>query len=676
MFDLGFLGAIGPNVRDIILQSASHLREEHVPGWVAFWLLLALALFLASLLVVTWRKRSALAWLRKIVRQTSGESDFSARVSELDQKIEKGARRGPRRQVATAWAEYRETLVAHPEGDEIIQRNAVRPGVFFNLEDLHFGPGFWRILPGLFVTVGLFLTFLGLISALQAMGEDMSDMKGAMTDLLTVASAKFIMSLTGLFCSIVFTVGLRLCMGRIENELHGLNHDIERRLSFISLEDLAVEQLAAMQEQREHFRKIGLELVAELGRPLREEVPQAISSSIASAMEPVLRQVGQIGSDGMNEMVGDLSERFSRDVGEALAQSSQRLTEAGERIGGLVDRLNASSGQMGGQMEAVVERLNLAVEDLRKTMAESASSTTSAFAQGAESILAAMNQTLDGIRENTGEGASAMRTAAADMSTAADAIRSQLAAAAEDAARATKAQMVAAGAEAGTAITEAGQGVLGSFGKTAEEIARISAEMTTVVGQDVLEPMQRIGAEIDATAKALVHGSDQVRRASDGLRLGAEATTDAANSLRSSAQSVALATEPVRASAERIEGATLALAESTSSVAETARTNTESARDALEAANEILGGQREQLLATLAHLQQALQRMQGQGDRIDQLDESLGAAFETFTKHVKEAVDGLFGHVREMQERLSPALDTMREIVDQAERFSPQQRGR
>jgi len=55
----------------------------------------------------------------------------------------------------------------------------------------------WRVVPGLFVSIGLPLTFLGLISALNQMGMTGND-TNAMRDLMTIASAKFIMSLAGL----------------------------------------------------------------------------------------------------------------------------------------------------------------------------------------------------------------------------------------------------------------------------------------------------------------------------------------------------------------------------------------------------------------------------------------------------------------------------------------------
>ncbi len=147
------------------------------------------------------------------------------------------------------------------------------------------------------MTIGLFLTSLGLVAAPSVMNVKSADpatLQASLDNLLTTASAKFIMSLTGLACSIVFTVVLRIGLGRLEHHIHALCSRVEYLLKFISLEDIAVEQLQAIKEQREHFRTIGMELVAELGRPLREELPQTISRSIAESMGPMMDRVAKV----------------------------------------------------------------------------------------------------------------------------------------------------------------------------------------------------------------------------------------------------------------------------------------------------------------------------------------------------------------------------------------------
>ena len=67
-----------------------------------------------------------------------------------------------------------------------------------------------------------------------------------------------------------------------------------------------------------------------------------------------------------------------------------------------------------------------------------------------------------------------------------------------------------------------------------------------------------------------------------------------------------------------------------------------------------------------------LDRLKGQGDRIDDIDVKLGRAFDAYTRQVASAVNGMRLHVQDLQESLAPALDTLRTIVDQAERFAPQ----
>ncbi len=231
----------------------------------------------------------------------------------------------------------------------------------------------------------------------------------ALEGLLTIASAKFIMSLTGLCCSIVFTVALRRGTSHLEKAVHGLNSLIEKRLTFISLEDLSNRQLKATIESRSISAswdwKWLLRLVVRCGKTFQKR----ISESISTAITPVIEQVSRLGNDGVGEMVQNLSSRFSEDVGRALAQASERISLAGDQIKLLAEQeMDQSSGKMGNEMESAIGRLGQAVETLRDGMQQTADTATSAFNQGAENLLATMNSTLQGIKDNTGEGARAM----------------------------------------------------------------------------------------------------------------------------------------------------------------------------------------------------------------------------------------------------------------------------
>ena len=138
------------------------------------------------------------------------------------------------------------------------------------------------------------------------------------------------------------------------------------------------------------------------------------------------------------------------------------------------------------------------------------------------------------------------------------------------------------------------------------------------------------------------------------------------------------AVTPIRGNSERIEVAIRQLSAVTESVAATvsrsAQATAESAAATLKAAEQTLGGHARAIEASLAGVSAMVDRLKGQGDRLDEVDEKLGRAFEAYTEHVATAVDGLFEHVRNMQDELAPALDTLRAIVEQAEQFTPESR--
>ncbi|WP_373503536.1 hypothetical protein [Aestuariivirga sp.] len=673
--------SIGDATREFVLAIAGLLVEKYTPGLVALGLFVGL--LVASLLY--WRQVNrqikTLKWLRRMINGHETPQSFTAAISDIDLAIKSKRNDKKYASVVAAWTEYRETLVLHGEGDARHLRNSVRPSTFLNLEDLEYGAGFWRIVPGLFVTIGLFLTFLGLVAALGQMNvgsADPAELQGMLDGLLTTASAKFIMSLTGLACSIVFTVVLRIGLGRLEHHIHALCSRVEYLLKFISLEDIAVEQLQAIKEQREHFRTIGMELVAELGRPLREELPQTISRSIAETMGPMMDRVAKVGTEGVGGMINDLSEKFSSDVSGALLNASESIELAGRKIGELAARMDQSSGNMNEQLMASIATLTNTISDIRRNTEESAARTGEVFREGSEKLLAVMSETLQDIRDNTGRGAEAIRDAAAEMRSAAETFNKELSNAAQAGARQVEGQMAKTADAASGAITEASQKVLGSFGETAQRIANMSTEMADRLSGDLLRPLDDIGEKLSALSRELGNGTSEFRRMAEGVKLGADATVVAANTFRSASQDMTTAAAPIRSSVERIDGAVTKLQTSTTQTADimiTGAQNTfHSAEAALKSASDILMGKQQAIEAALEGVKEVIDRMKGQGDKLDELDAKLGDAFEKYAKHVSSALEMMIDHAREMQAQLSPAIDQMREVVEQAERFIPQSR--
>ena len=676
--------SIGRGMSDLIFWGASFLTRPEAPGLVSIGLLFALVVAVILSLISVRQKLVTLRWLEGLIATTANEEGFTAQSPRIDAEVKTRRTRKGYAHITAAWAEFRETLVLDETASPPVLRNSVRPSGFFNLEDLHYGPGFYRHLPGLFVSVGLLLTFLGLISALQAIGSGLSieatpeEMRGALNDLLGAASAKFIMSLTGLFASILFTISLRVSMGKVEGAIHGLCARLEERLSFVSLEGVALKQLAIARGQEDSFKRIGLELVEKLGEPLRKEIPESIATSIGAAMAPLLERVGKAGADGVGQMVNDLSSRFSEDVGRALSEASTQLSAAGEKIARLSDRMDHSSGRMGQEMETSVARLAQAAEDLTSRLASAAETTDGTLNAGAEKLLGIMNETLEGIRRNTSEGADALRDAATAMRTSADSFKERLEAAATSGSAAVRSRMETAGEEVSDAVSLVGKELVEAVTRSGADLISATGSFGDKLRQDLVDPIIEVVDQLDQMATRLKDGSGQIATAASNIRAGGEATRDAAEVVTAASRELQAAASPIRGSVERIEGAVTGLAQSTERASETvtrsARETAEGAAQILDAAKAALGGEQKLLEATLAKLGEALTHIERQREQIDDMDEKLGSAFEEFTKHVRAAVDTLFGHVKTMNGELAPAIDKMHEIVDRAEKFKPESR--
>lgn len=684
---------LGERVANLIFSVAESVAEKHIPGLVSLGFAIALGVALFLLARGTRHNLAALRDAEAAIASAKDEKEFSAKPDLVSDGFEKlrGRHGKAGAAVAEAWDEYKETIVVSDLDDKKNMRNGLRPGLFFNPEDLGMAPGFWRIVPGLFVSLGLALTFLGLIAVLHKFSGTMKDVEntaktmseaiqGGMIVFIATASAKFIMSLTGLFCSIIFTIGLRTATSALDKRLLGLCRKIEKRLTFVSLEELADKQLAAISEQTEQMKHLNIELVEGLARPLREEIPAAISAAIATEIRPLMASLGQTTSSGMESMMGDLSSRISRDVGEALSIASTRLSDAADRLGQLSGALEGGSGRMGAEFEGAIASLSSAVEKMQGGMQASADTTAGAFSKGAEEFLAAMNQSLDRIGENTAQSNASLTKVADALVSAAGNFSTEVETASADARRRASEAMDVSSEGAARAVAQAGASVLQSFDEAIAATAEKAKAMSGKAGQDLLKPLEDLRDRLDEIVTRAAAGASHMSSFADGAERGAAAVGDAATGLRASSDAFQAAAGPLRSMSERTEAAAARSAEASTAAAQAVGRSAEevaaSAARALDAALQVAQARAQAADHALQGIAVALTRFKDVADRYDELDENLGKAFEIFRTKVEEAMDDVSGSAKEVHDLYAGALDTLREVVDDARTFAPEQRRR
>lgn len=394
----------GTWVKDGILGAAQIITWDFVPGLISLGLLALLVVLLGAMGILASRRLHLIGRATRRVEVAGDSAGFQSQLHDIQRDIGRGGGRDGRH-LAESFAEYRETLIEPTRHGEGNVRNSVRPSTFFNLDDLHMGLAGWRMWPGLFVSIGLLCTFLGLIAALaqtqaslEAGGGDQAQMIAALEGLLRTASAKFVMSVTGLFCSIVFSVGYRFLSGKLESSVARLAHALEKRMDFVSLEALADQQLAAIKEQTAQQQLLNTQLIAELSKPL-----ERMTATGTQAIGGMVNELGQTLTARIGASLDKVAERIDG-AADKLAELSSALGETSEQFRATLDRSASSLDTLVQRVEAAARQLAAAADSMNAAstpVLESARATAEqarSMADSARSLVDAAKGAIDAER--------------------------------------------------------------------------------------------------------------------------------------------------------------------------------------------------------------------------------------------------------------------------------------
>ena len=610
-----------------ILDLAAWLTGEGTPGWISL-------AFLATLVVLSifhgfsaWRFHGAVGACRSFLRESNGRItgahliNIDRNFNNLKEKV------GSRHRLGVAWEEFRETTV-NPEHDTGQLHNTERPTLFFAREELGLERGIWRQVPALFVSVGLFLTFLGLVAALdqtsQILDSATANGDGAITDglkiLLRIAGAKFIMSLTGLFCSIIFTLVLRYVVRRTDDVLHSLCTDIEKGCTFMSEQKLLGEMLQQTKEQTDHLKSFSAELVAQIAKPLREELPETIRAAIAEAMAPAIANLSRSTGEGIELMAGSVSTQLAEGIQSSVQAMNDAIGNVSSSLEVVTERLDKSASAMGGQIDGAVQALAQQIGDLETAMAGSSKEAARAFNEATESMLREMNESLKRIGNTSNEGAH-------------------------------------------------------QIGNASREMASGIASATTAIRDSLVDPMSELVERIGHLASIVEITTGKVEKYADSVENSAIAVVTANEELERSTQTLATATAPVRDAVVGIETASRTMGDRVESASKAIRGTTEHTEAVLRGTREAIEASRITTQQALGSLQNAVVEFKNIIGRYDEIDRKLGNAFHKIDTEVRFSIDEIGEFERKLNKEFGEALNRLQAVITQIEPFTPRPKG-
>ncbi|ADE38421.1 anti-phage ZorAB system protein ZorA [Candidatus Puniceispirillum marinum] len=489
--------------------------------------------------------------------------------------------------LGVCWREFTETIihphVARPGGTDPIIRNTSRPGDFFDAEAAGFVTPTLRIMPNIFVGVGLFLTFAGLIAALStattAMSGGADQMQVALRDLLYTISAKFYTSLIALGVSIFLTIIFRILETKRSVLFKKLNDKIERGMHFVSVEEIAYSQLEEMKEQKIQLQQFNTDLAMKLG--------DHIETAVTSAMSPVVDKLSSMG-----ENMGQSNIKAMQEIGDAIAKNVQGA--AGESLGHLSDRLdnlttvlgdmssnlskstsefendiaNALTSMKSG-LEAMASDLqsNAAqtsdilsekLEGLADSLSNAAENIKVSLEAGAGEVSGELERAIERLTEATDRSADKMGSAVDGINDAVKGIASSLEDASGQAGELAKARMEEAGASAANTFSEAGQKMSDALEVGMEELSTAMAGFEQSLGQ-ASENMLKMNDELGNTSKVVSKTSSDLDSSVKALKEASGsvsgAISPALNAVESIQSAVRQMDEKVSSAASRVSEA-------------------------------------------------------------------------------------------------------------------------
>ncbi|EPJ56201.1 MAG: hypothetical protein OFPI_00920 [Osedax symbiont Rs2] len=344
---------------------------SHIGLYLAFGLMGAGALVILAMFWKRMRLMNAINSMKKIIRTTKDETEFTAQYETIRGKVLKIS------DFAHTWQEFEETLT--PPIDDIddpnyrVYRNTKRPSEYFSTASVHHFQIKPFVLPSTFVGLGLLFTFLGLVAALTETGKSFSnnnieEIQKALEALLLIAGTKFWASVGGLFTSIVVGAFYQLFNNSVRNGLNSLSEIIEKRLTYANAERIAVDQYGHSQRQTQRLEAMSTEITVALGKRISEaliELPPMLSVSLAETMRPVTDELKNVTSNmsnsnqsALHDMANEFADKMAGSSQESFAQVNNQLEKLVSTLESTATKLSGGGDELRAGLEGTISNIN------------------------------------------------------------------------------------------------------------------------------------------------------------------------------------------------------------------------------------------------------------------------------------------------------------------------------
>lgn len=532
--------------------------------------------------------------------------------------------------IGHAWREFDETLLKSEVETGGVIGNTLRPQAFIGyglVRERLMGLKMINSIPGYFVGVGLLLTFTGIVLALSKASDattaslinnDTPAMMTAMSDLLGVASFKFVTSIAGLGVSILLALAFKVLVVGIEASFVRFCERVETQLRYTAPQSIAAEMNETAKEQATQLKEINSDrFFTRMGQQLSPE----IGSAFAGAIAPMTQSI----SDAMTAMasrsesgVSDLLDRFSTSV---QGSAGTELKQLGETLSLMHSTLETTQKGLHGTGEEFASRMAEATNALRETFDRANSRLDADLGTAASGASAkveeAMGRVMERLAGQVGDLISGLSAFGASSVTTLDETRGKVA---------------EAQAAAVTSISSA------------------SSEAAKVLEAGLSDALAKVAGEVERFAIAMRSGESALAEQAAAISGASEQTRQVAGAFSQTATDVRNASAPLVQSGDRIARASEQMGISI----DRAASSLETGSTAATALASSLTGQFDELRET----------WESYRSHFDKIDEALGRAVQELSTATDAQAATLGRYAEKMNGDLAKVMDSLRPLLE------------
>lgn len=287
------------------------------------------------------------------------------------------------------WLEFNETLVEVRRGEQVLIKNTLDAGHFFNSHNLAKEVTENRLIaavPGFLTAVGVIGTFVGLQIGLSELklGADatVEVMKGGIAGVVDGAKIAFLTSVWGVALSVLFNFGEKFLEQRVRNRIRIIEGQVDKIFPRVRPED----QLQAIAESSQQSRETLQGLAEQIGKKMQEAlvtatqgIQNSLEQSLTNIMAPAINKLVSETNDGNQKALEGLIGKFMDGMG-AEGQNQRKA----------LDEVSARVNQSVSNMETTLKQF---VNDLQKSQANSGEREKTLIAEISNQVNAITSQT-------------------------------------------------------------------------------------------------------------------------------------------------------------------------------------------------------------------------------------------------------------------------------------------